>query len=130
MGVFRGVYRKYSSKAVGLDSNQPAALENLGDLYFYGVGKKHLGLNKTSAFEHYEKAYEKYNAEDFSGKNKNIFDTGKASTAYKLGCMLSNGIGTEQNHKIAFEYFQEAFKDGEKRAIKALAECYTYMVQG
>jgi TPR repeat protein len=109
----------------GLDSNEPTAIDSLGDLYFSGVGKNHLGMNKASAFEHYERAYEKYNdVGDFPGKRK--FDTGKASTAYMIGYMLSKGLGTEQNNTRAFGYFQEAFQNGEKRAIKPLAECYLH----
>ncbi len=109
----------------GLDSNEPTAIDSLGDLYFSGVGKNHLGMNKASAFEHYERAYEKYDdVGDFPGKRK--FDTGKASTAYMIGYMLSKGLGTEQNNTRAFGYFLEAFQNGEKRAIKPLAECYLH----
>ena len=107
----------------GLDSNEPASLQGLGDLYYWGVGDEHLGMNKTSAFEHYEKAYETYdNVGDFPGKK--TFDMGKARIAYMLGYMTFNGVGTIQDTEKAVLYYQDAVQRGEKMAIKPLANCY------
>ena len=107
----------------GLNSDEPTSLHGLGDLYYFGVSNKHLGLDRVAAFEHYVKAYEKYDSvKDFPGKER--FDTGKSSVAYMLGYMTSFGIGTEKNMKKAVRYYQNAVQNGDKRAIKPLAECY------
>lgn len=107
----------------GLDSDNPASLQGLGDLYFTGVSEKHYGMDKAAAFEYYNKAFEKY---DNTGGSqwRARFDTGKYSTAYMLGYMSFNGIGTEKNAKQAVSYYQVAVQGGEKRAIKPLAECF------
>ena len=107
----------------GLDSNKPALLKGLGDLYFSGIGNDHLGMDKASAFEHYERAFELYNDSiDFPGKKD--FDTGQAHTAFILGYMLFNGVGTNKNYELAVSYYQAAVQKGEKKAIKPLADCY------
>ena len=107
----------------GLDSKEPTSLQELGDLYYWGVGDEHLGMNSSSAFQHFEKAYERYEVEmDF--RRKNSFDIGKAVTAFMLGHMFFNGIGTKQDTKKAVIFYQIAVEDGEKRAIEPLAYCY------
>ncbi len=107
----------------GLDSNEPALLVGLGDLYFLGVSEEHLGIDKESAFEHYERAYDKYNNIGYF-PGKNVFGTGQAEVAYKLGYMLLYGIGTKMQEEKAINYFEFAVQSGEKKAIKPLAECY------
>lgn len=107
----------------GLDSNEPASLQDLGILYFSGVSDKHLGMDKNASFEHYEKAYEVYDTiGDFPGKD--TFDTGKSSTAYILGYITFNGIGTKKDAEKAVYYYEDTVKRGEKAAIKPLADCY------
>lgn len=107
----------------GLDSDNPTALLDLGLLYFIGVGEKHLGKNEFSAFEHFDRAYEKYdNVRDFPGKK--IFDKGKSFIAFYLGYMLLNGIGTERNNEKAVQYLEYAVQNDENKAIRLLADCY------
>lgn len=105
----------------GLNSKTAMYLYSLGDLYFKGVGENHLGMNKESAFEHFSRAFEKFDTSDDFWKK---YDRGKSATAYTLGYMLSNGIGTEQNKEKAVSYYKYAVQNGEKRAIKPLAYCY------
>ncbi|WP_035765002.1 tetratricopeptide repeat protein [Butyrivibrio sp. NC2002] len=107
----------------GLDSDEPSGLEELGDLYYTGVGDKHAGVDREAAFEHYERAYEGYT--NNASVVKYLFNYGRASTAYKLGYMLVNGIGTECNNERAISYYEDAIQYGDERAIKALAECYS-----
>ena len=106
-----------------MDSIDPESLGVLGDLYFWGVGDGHLGMDKASAFEHYETAYETFDyVGDFPGKK--TFDMGKARIAYMLGYMTFNGVGTIQDTEKAVLYYQDAVQRGEKKAIKPLANCY------
>ncbi|SEL77085.1 TPR repeat [Butyrivibrio sp. ob235] len=107
----------------GLDSNEPAKLQQIGDLYFYGLGANNLGMDKASAFEYYERAYEKYNNEN-DARLKILFKSGKAETAYMIGVMFADGIGIEKNINQAVHFYQIASENGEERAIKALANCY------
>lgn len=106
----------------GLGCEDATMLLELGNLYNSGVGENHIGMSRSSAFEHYERAYEKYAEHEGSLALKN--DIGMQETALNLGVMLLMGIGTEKNNERAVQYLEFAVQNGEKRAIKPLANCY------
>jgi len=52
------------------------------------------------------------------------YDAGDLDCKVELGYMFLGGLGVEKNEKKGFEYIEEAYRMGNKRAIGRLGDCY------
>ncbi|GBB87033.1 hypothetical protein RclHR1_01350008 [Rhizophagus clarus] len=104
----------------------------LGNCFYYGIGIK---IDKVQAFNWYKKAAnsgniiakyiieQNYNKKINDKKNK-IYKTIYSEGFRLIGNNNYYGIGTKQNYKKAFNYFQKAAESGNKIAQYNLGNCY------
>ncbi|UZO07132.1 uncharacterized protein OCT59_027430 [Rhizophagus irregularis] len=133
---------KYESKAfeyykILAEKEIIDAQYQLGNCYYYGVG---IEIDKVQAFNWYKKAAnngsiiakcileQNYNKKTNTKKNRSI-EIKIHKIMYfeglrKIGINNYNGIGTKQNYKKAYYYFQKAAEGGYKIAQFDLGSCY------
>ncbi|PKB97497.1 kinase-like protein [Rhizophagus irregularis] len=133
---------KYESKAfeyykILAEKEIIDAQYQLGNCYYYGVG---IEIDKVQAFNWYKKAAnngsiiakcileQNYNKKTNTKKNRSI-EIKIHKTMYfeglrQVGINNYNGVGTKQNYKKAFYYFQKAAEGGYKIAQFNLGSCY------